>query len=538
METCKSCGAEVPEINLFCTNCGAQIATDEEIGLTVGDSRTGLGSNVAKPGLAHEKKILKGFEAKRTELEMELAENERKMEEFESLLTSMDEWSRSHTASYLWRTFNTMNSNLDRTQNILNEYESKIQGLTIPDPGVMIALRKRFHRRLLTTFTFVPAIMILFLWLPTLIAKIVGHPGWVQFLTGLVVSPLSIYAYGIGAILLIILLSLTSYYRGWSTFQAKVNRTLWDLEEVAQNAATVRSEQLRLKSVYPQLREWLEIMGHSLTRPWSVNKRWLETFSANIQRGSLPHSMHIAQTDESDGPAMMGMQRFAAERFMVRGWRSRVFDEQVDLIREQLGLNRDRLDVDLLDSDIAYAPNGPRALVRANITDEKILEKVALKQIDPLTLLVQREAIANTRPPVHEVKSDQMDALSDAESQLKEVAWDDFISMPLGGNSRLVSPFALHALSDSGQVSGHHSRAESFFIIPQRLESQVANEKPQNVRTYSESTNLPMDIVIRLDITGPIPKENLALLSFAVTTSIKGDEGGGSQPSSSRESGI
>lgn len=538
METCKVCGAELPETNLFCTSCGAQIATNDEIGLSGGDLQNDQDSTASKVGVTNKKKILKDLENKRAEIEKEILGTAKKMGDLEALLASMDEWTRAQRASYLWRTFNMMNSNLDRTQNMLTEYEVKIQGLTIPDPGVMISLRKRFHRRFLTTFTLVPAIIAIFLWLPTLIAKIVGHPGLVQFLTGLVFSPLGIYSSCLGGAVVILFLSLVSYYRGWSTFQAKVNRTLWELEEVAQNATTVRSEQLRLKSVYPQLREWLEIMGHSLTRPWNVNQKWLETLSANIQRGTLPHSMHVAQTDESEGPAMMGMQRFAAERFMVRGWRSRVFAEQVDIIREQLGLNQDRLDVDLLDSDIAYAPNGPRALVRENIVDLKILEKVAMKQIEPLTLLVQKEAIANTRPPVHEVKSDQMNALSDSDSETNEVAWDDFLSMPLGGNSRLVSPFALHALSDSGQVSGHHSRAESFFILPQRLESQVANEKPENIRTYNESTSLPMDIVIRLDITGPIPNENLALLSYSESVPVKRDEGDDSEPSSARDAGI
>jgi hypothetical protein len=262
-------------------------------------------------------------------------------------------------------------------------------------------------------------------------------------------------------------------------------------------------------------------MGHSLTRPWTVNKKWSESSSANIEQDSLPYSMHIAQTDESDGPAMLGMQRYAAERFMVRGWRSRVFAEQVDTIREQLGLNTERLNVDLLDSDIAYAPNGPRSMVRGGIADPKVLEKVAFKQIEPLTLQIQKEAIANTRPAVHEVKSAQADALSGGTSgsDYKEVAWDDFLTMPLGDSSKMVSPFALHSLSDSGQVFGHQSRADSFFIVPQRLESKVTHAKAQNIRTYGESSNLPMDIVVRLDFTGPIPGENLTLLANAVKKS-------------------
>jgi hypothetical protein len=85
--------------------------------------------------------------------------------------------------------------------------------------------------------------------------------------------------------------------------------------------------------------------------------------------------------------------------------------------------------------------------------------------------------------------------------------------MSLGGTTRLVSPFSLHSLSDSGRVSGHQSRADSFYIAPQRLEAQINSDKSQNVRTYSETSNLPMDIVVRLDFTGPIPDENLSLLA-------------------------
>ena len=71
----------------------------------------------------------------------------------------------------------------------------------------------------------------------------------------------------------------------------------------------------------------------------------------------------------------------------------------------------------------------------------------------------------------------------------------------------------MHALSDSGQVAGHQSRADSFFIVPGRLANRITSVKPTNLKTYSENANLPMDIVVRLDFTGPIPNENLTLLA-------------------------
>ena len=526
MRTCQVCKTDVSELNAFCTTCGARMADQQqepEVELApdavepeVEEAEVEI--EAASPQSNPEKEAkarLKVLQKKKADLEKSREEVEARIEERENFRTSLDAWSHANTSSYLWQTFSTMKKNLDQTQEILDSYEATIANLNIPDPGVMHSLRKSFHRRLLANFTIVPAIMALLLWIPSLVAKIVGHPALVKFLNSLAFTPLTIYSYGIAVMIFIMILALISYYRGWATYQARVIRTLWELESVALNAAHVRSEQIRLKSIYPQLREWLEIMGHSLTNPWKVNKKWFAASTANIAQDSLPYSMHIAQTSEDEGPAMLGMRRYAAERFMVRGWRSRVFAEQVETIQEAMGLSKDRLSVDLLDGDIAYAPSGPRALVRANIADPKILEKVAHKQIVPLTLQIQKEAIANTKPQVHEVKSGQKDALSGSNinSEGNDIPWDDFLGMSLGDATKLTSPFALHALSDSGQVAGHQSRADSFFIVPGRLANRITSVKPTNLKTYSENANLPMDIVVRLDFTGPILNENLTLLA-------------------------
>jgi hypothetical protein len=550
MRTCQVCKTDVSELNAFCTTCGARMADQEQVQEVNQTSETlepaieeGISEDSKSPQDKDVKARLKVLQKKKADLEKSRQEVEAGIEERENFRSSLDAWSHANTSSFLWQTFSTMKTNLDQTQELLDKYESTISHLNIPDPGVMHSLRKTFHRRLLATFTSIPAAMALLLWIPTLIAKIVGHPGLVTFLTSLAFTPLTIYSYGIGAMIVITIVALIAYYRGWSTYQARVIKTLWELESVALNAAHVRAEQIRLKSIYPQLREWLEIMGHSLTNPWQVNKKWFATSTANIAQDSLPYSMHIAQTSEDEGPAMLGMQRYAAERFMVRGWRSRVFAEQVETIQEAMGLNKDRLNVDLLDSDIAYAPNGPRALVRANIADSKILEKVAQKQIVPLTLQIQKEAIANTKPQVHEVRSGQNDALGGSNIDLEgnNVPWDDFLGMSLGDSSRLASPFALHSLSDSGQVAGHQSRADSFFIVPQRLANKITSVKPTNLKTYTENANLPMDIVVRLDFTGPIPNENLMLLANSDTGSGSRASTSASQPSKDsgpRESGI
>ena len=99
MDKCKACGGDVPEINLFCTNCGAQVATDEEIRLSGDESEKDLATSGAKVGLTNDKRVLKTLEVKKNELERELKENTTKLEELERFQNELEEWSRLNRAS-------------------------------------------------------------------------------------------------------------------------------------------------------------------------------------------------------------------------------------------------------------------------------------------------------------------------------------------------------------------------------------------------------------------------------------------------------
>ena len=154
---------------------------------------------------------------------------------------------------------------------------------------------------------------------------------------------------------------------------------------------------------------------------------------------------------------MLAMQRYAAESFMAKGWRARVFAEQIEIIREAKGLPKERLGVEQLDQDISYSPNGPRAIVASLIGDESILETVARKQIQPLAIEIQRETSGNTRPDIRELTSQKPQIVlgggSDGASDLKP--WDDFLSLPIGGSGKPSVPLSLASFSSEGQRSNH-----------------------------------------------------------------------------------
>ena len=539
MQVCDNCGHLRASDNAFCTSCGAPAkAVTEELGNSAGARIPGSIGKLHEPESieisldevpvepANKSESLVTFlsdEEQLSKLEKRLADLEIEREKLNSdlaqrqeFLESLETWEKKNSSSFLFKVFKKMKANLAEAAGILERYATIVGNLVIPDPGIMQRLRKSFHKKLLWSYTVVPFIALFFLLLPTLIDRLDPSRQVVRFAENFYFPKWAITAWAIFILFLLTWNSLISYYRGWSRFQATVNRTFFDLENVSNGAEHVRGEEIRLKALYPQVKEWLEIIGRSLNRPWLVRPKWYEANQGSITRDSLPNSMRIAQAVEDESPSMLAMQRYAAESFMAKGWRARVFAEQIEIIREAKGLPKERLGVEQLDQDISYSPNGPRAIVASLIGDESILETVARKQIQPLALEIQRETSGNTRPDIREISSQKPQVVlgGGLETGQDLKPWDEFLSLSIGGNGKPSVPLSLASFSSEGQRSNHHSRAKSFFIMPARLQS-AADVPASQVRTYSESERMPMDIVVRLDLVGPVDSHELSILEGA-----------------------
>ena len=539
MKVCDNCGHLKASDTAFCTGCGAPAtAVTEDLGNNAGTRIPGSIGKLHEPEsieislddapvepatkseslvtfLSDEEQLSK-LEKRLADLEIEREKLNADLAQRQEFLESLETWEKKNSSSFLFKVFKKMKANLAEAAGILERYATIVGNLVIPDPGIMQRLRKSFHKKLLWSYTVVPFIALFFILLPTLIDRLDPSRQVVRFAENFYFPKWAITLWAIIILFLLTWNSLISYYRGWSRFQATVNRTFFDLENVSTGAEHVRGEELRLKALYPQVKEWLEIIGRSLNRPWLVRPKWYEANQGSITRDSLPNSMRIAQAVEDESPSMLAMQRYAAESFMAKGWRARVFAEQIEIIREAKGLPKERLGVEQLDQDISYSPNGPRAIVASLIGDEAILETVARKQIQPLALEIQRETSGNARPDIREISSQKPQVVlgGGLETGQDLKPWDEFLSLSIGGNGKPSVPLSLASFSSEGQRSNHHSRAKSFFIMPARLQS-VADVPASQVRTYSESERMPMDIVVRLDLVGPVDSHELSILEGA-----------------------
>jgi hypothetical protein len=330
-----------------------------------------------------------------------------------------------------------------------------------------------------------------------------------------------IFRYVLSFAIITIIGAFILYYRDWRRFDWRVKTLNKELESVAKGVDKVRQEEVRLFSLYPQVVDWLEIIGYSLNRPWMMNDRWFKSYLSDLNQDEFPFSLRIAQAQESDASSMNKLHGSTMKRFAVKGWRTKVLKDQIFSIASKVGLPTERMNVDSLDADISYSPGGPRVEMRKGLENQEALELVARKQLVPLTFKVQSEEITKSRPPVKENRTNILDVIQADQAGLEEeeqVNWDNFLREPIGPFNGVVTPFSLASLADGQVGRGYHEKLKSHFVVPKRLEEDALKNPGARVETYPESANLPMDIVIRMDLSEVLPPNAIKINPKAAST--------------------
>ena len=410
------------------------------------------------------------------------------------------EWVERHRRTFLWKMFAKMRGEMNSVATKQGQYAATMSGIELPEPGELVRLRKRFHKTILSVIG-----LSLLVWLVYFLITTYVPFAWVLKLTsfgGLILR------YTLSMAFATILSALILYYRDWRRFDWKVRNLNSQLANVAKGVDKVRQEEVRLVSLYPQVKDWLEIIGYSLNRPWTMNDRWFRSYLSDLNQDEFPFSLRIAQAQESDASSMNKLQGSTMKRFAVRGWRTKVLTDQVLAIAQKVGLPIERMNVESIDRDISYSPGGPRAELRKGLENQDALELVARRQLIPLTFKVQSEEITKSRPPVKENRTNALDAIQADQAGLDEeerVDWDKFLQEPIGPFNGVVTPFSIASIADGKVGQGFHEKLKSHFVVPARLAEAALANPDARVETYSETANLPMDIVIRMDLSEVLP---------------------------------
>jgi hypothetical protein len=464
---------------------------------------------------------LEALEANRTELlirkselEAEVISQDEKIKEFETRNIELVSWSERNQKSFAWRVLSRLQGELASVASTIERYSEIVNSLEIPEFGLLAKARKKFHRGLLLSTSVIGIVVLIMLSLPT----IVGYLSQLEFLSDLsswtsFPTRGEIFLYATVIFLIFLIGHLVRYYRAWSEFARKVTLILAELELVTRNTAHCRAEKSRLDGLYPQVKDWLEILGSSVNTPWLIRHEWLSAKNENLALDHSPFSLRIAQAEEDDIEAARALRRDAIERHLRPGWRREVFNTQVAAIRKILGLPEGRLDVEILDKDITYSPAGPRSLVKRYISDESQLFNVAKSQLIPLMSVVQTESITAARPPVAENRDNPLESIYEDDMGLGDDVkhpWDEFLSLAIGAEGKSNTPLSVLTFSSSGRQAGHADSFQTILYGPDRIISKVTASGVL-ADSYSAAARLPMDIVVRIDLAGPVSKSDLLI---------------------------
>jgi len=477
----------------------------------VNPNEESLLENAIIDGEENRQKLLAELRSQREEIEAEAQVLTDEINEKDQAVEEFAHWVHRHRSTFLWKMFAKMRNQIDAVSTKQQGYEITMSNLELPKPGELIRLRKRFHKTILGIFT-----ASFFVWLIFYLITTYVPFAWVVKFTSFGAL---IFKYTLAAALTTMLSALILYYRDWRSFDWRVRNLNSQLKSVAEGVDKVRHEEVRLVSLYPQVKDWLEIIGYSLNRPWSMNDRWFRSYLSDLNQDEFPFSLRIAQAQESDASAMNELKGSTMKRFAVRGWRTKVLKDQVLAIAQKVGLPIERMNIDSIDKDISYSPGGPRVELRKGLENQEAMELVGRRELIPLTFKVQSEEITKARPPVKENRTNVLDVIQADQAGLEEeerVDWDEFLQEPIGPFNGVVTPFSIASLAANKVGEGLHEKMKSHFVVPERLASAARANPGARVETYSESANLPMDIVIRMDLSDVLPPNAIKINPKAV----------------------
>lgn len=397
-----------------------------------------------------------------------------------------------------------MTSRRDRAAADLASAESALDAVTLPEPGQLIALRQAFHRRFLLALLIIAAAASIFFAVERIwpdLALLAWWPNAVQ-----------VFGIAVAAFLLVVIAILVRYHRGWS----RVERLILDvgdrLEWAAGAARHTRSELRRLEVLHRQALEWLRLLAGAMHKPWSVKDTWLLASPPTVAVASLPYAMRLAVTRDDDPFAMGRIQRDATQALLVKGWRVRAFSKLLAELRTRLGYEESALGLDALDADLPHASNHSRRILAQHAADTDVLQTIAQSYLREIVASVQGVSLSQSSPRVSMIMADPFEdqnAASSASSMSSPgPKLDRFLLDSLVGRPNPVTPIGSLGIAEMALAEAHHEDVSSFLLVPHRLVDNIdvsGSHGKLAVTGYADAEVRPVDLVVRVDVVGPIP---------------------------------
>ena len=348
---------------------------------------------------------------------------------------------------------------------------------------------------------------------------------------------------------------LIIYYQGWSVFRRVVTEEMSRLDNVVAGYVKTRQELGRLEFLYGQTIDWMKLLAHTLYRPWKIHPDWKSPNQAQAVSESFPMALRVAQAVENDASESAQLRRTIAHRLLVQGWRTAAFERSLSEIGRYLGYEPDKVNPDLLDSDLPHQPNNARKLVleyfehSANtahhgtldlsnkpaspesvgskpLPSDVYLVEVAREQLKYLIEKTQGSALAQARPSVQQIVSNPLSELaeSETESESLEVSdWDEFLAEGLGIEDQTQPPIGVLAFTNEGRKAKSPEGVTSQVLVPGRFANSLPSAAAENLKVVpleDNEQNQPAELMLRFDVVGPLPFNHVTLVQSATRARV------------------
>lgn len=421
------------------------------------------------------------------------------------VVKDFDRWTAAHKGSVYGQIMEGMAARRDKAEQDLATAESALEAVALPEAGQLITLRKAFHRRIGLAAVVVLATMALLFLATSVWPDLRSSPWWPD--------GWQMVALAAAAMIVVLIVALMRYHRGWSRIERQLLDVSDQLEWGAHAVRHCRAELRRMAVIHRQALDWLQLLAVVLHKPWEVKPSWLSADPPAVDRGSLPYAMRLAVTREDDPVAGGRIKREAAQSLMVKGWRAGAFATLLDELCARLGYDASTLGLDALDSDLPHASNHSRRILLEHAQDSGVLRSVAQRYLRRIVGEVQGVSLSRSNPRVTPIVADPLSgegAHQPPESTLPGslLEWDTFLLDSLAGRADPVTPIGSLGIAEMSLADAHHEKVRSYLLVPNRLLDDVPSRGSSgrlSVRGYDDVQVRALDLVLRVDVAGPIP---------------------------------
>lgn len=342
---------------------------------------------------------------------------------------------------------------------------------------------------------------------------------------------------------------LAYYYSGWSQFSRQVTEQLTRLDNVEKGYVHSQKEIRRLEALYQQTSDWLELLAHSLYRPWKVDPDWETSNELKITSETFPFALRVAHAVDSETSQIANLERLIGQRLMTQGWRNEAFEHSLAEIGKQMGFDEGHVTPEFLDADLPHQTNNSRALIKSffeqsattakkgapQLVDEagptkdghvrfsdNYLVEVARRRLRELIEKTQSSVLSEARPAVEQIVDDPLQDIrfdtSVIDSKSTAQDWDDFLKDALGYEEVMQPPLSTMTFTDEGALAKDPESAQTHILIPERLKASAPSPKSDSVKIHAlpdQGKSRSVELIVRLDVVGPVPFGHVRMVENA-----------------------